>query len=88
MLYIAKHCSQLDNNIHCPRHDTRASHYHGNPDVEIIWHGLALDKPILSQMVAVVRGVDDVGVVKLSKHLQLIVNLMKTKLAPQTFNYH
>ena len=51
----------------------------GNLDVHVEGEGLALDQAELPQVVAVVRGVDDVRVLQLAQAGQLVVNLTKVE---------
>lgn len=53
----------------------RASHVERNTDVELVGHGLALDQAELADVVAMVRGVNDVGVVQLPRLYQHVVHL-------------
>lgn len=55
----------------------RASHVERNADVELVGHGLALDQAELADVVAVVRGVNDVGVVQLPRLHQHVVHLQE-----------
>lgn len=54
-----------------------ASHVERNADVKLVGHGLALDQAELADVVAVVRGVNDVGVVQLPRLHQHVVHLQE-----------
>ena len=46
-----------------------------NSDIEIIRHRLALDQPVLTEMIPVIRRVEDIRVLKFTQLLQLKVYL-------------
>lgn len=52
-----------------------APHVERDPDVELVRHGLALHQAELADVVAVVGGVHDVGVVQLARLHQHVVEL-------------
>lgn len=54
-----------------------ASHVERNADVKLVGHGLALDQAELADVVAVVRGVNDIGVVQLPRLHQHVVHLQE-----------
>lgn len=54
-----------------------ASHVERNTDVKLVGHGLALDQAELADVVAMVRGVNDVGVVQLPRLHQHVVHLQE-----------
>lgn len=53
--------------------DPGSTHEVRNLDVHFKGEGLALDDPELAEVVAVVRGIEDVSVVQLTKGVQLFV---------------
>lgn len=67
------------NNRLCHSHGTllhiRSSYVEGNTDIKLIRHRFALDQPKLADMVAVVRGVNEVGVVQFPCLHQHVVHL-------------
>ena len=65
----------LVHHSHGPLVHAGPSYEEGHADVELVGHGLALDQTELSDVVAVVRGVDDVGVVQFARLHQHVVHL-------------
>ena len=57
-----------------------AAHQEGHPHVELEREGLSLDQAELAEVVAVVRRVQDVGVVHLPQRLELLVHLRTKSL--------
>ena len=55
--------------------DPRSADVSWHADVKLVRHGLSLDEAVLTQMIAMVRRVDEVGVIKLADPLQLHAQL-------------
>lgn len=76
-----------ENHSHGALFHVRPSDEEGNADVKLIRHRLALNQTELADMVAVVRGVDEVGVVQLARLHQHVENLqMKPEFKTHTVN--
>lgn len=58
---------------------TGASYIERNPYVKLIRHGFALDQAKLSDVVAVIRGVDHICVVQLASVHKHIIDLQKKR---------
>jgi len=56
-----------------------SSYEEGHSDIELVRHRFALDQTELPDVVAVVRGVDDVGVVEFPRLHQHVVQLRRRR---------
>lgn len=76
--------AEVPNHSHGTLFHVRSSDEEGNTDVKLVRHGFALNQAKLANMVAMVGGVDEVGVVQLARLHQHVEHLqIKTQFKTQ-----